>query len=209
MRSAWSGVGGVGDARGRRRSTWCRASAPTARPASRRRSRRGSLRQALEAQGVGQPPGRVDGDDGGSAAPPGRLHGEDGGGRRLADAAGAAADDDRRPCRRGSSSGTAVLRASPRHRPRARSIPSRQERAASRSSSSGPRSASNRNGRCSWGSGQRLGQPGDLLGLQRHAARRRNAAAAPSAVGLARPQRHAGLGGGRVGVDRRGPGARG
>ena len=63
----------------------------------------------------------------------------------------------------------------------------------------------NRNGRRSWGSGQLLGQPGELLGLERGPVGAGSAAAAASAVGLAGAQRGAGRLGGRrrVGVEAR------
>ena len=54
----------------------------------------GRAGEALEAEGVGQPLGRVDRDDHGPPAGPGRLERQHGGGGGLADAAGAAAHED-------------------------------------------------------------------------------------------------------------------
>ena len=71
---------------------------------------------------------------------------------------------------------------------------------ASSSTWSGPRSAENRYGRQSWGSGSRSASRCDLLALQRGALSMRNSAASRKRVGLARVQERAGLRGGVVGI---------
>ena len=120
--------------------------------------------EALEPERVGEPLGRVDGDDDGAPA-----------GRAASSASTAAvvvlptppdpaAHDDvgvvRRVAARSSSAST---RSWQRRRCR------RAARSASTSRSSGPRSALNRYGSCSCGSGSCVGQALHLLALQRHA----------------------------------------
>ena len=79
----------------RRTSASCPASSRAARPSAPGTStRRGSLSSSVQAERLGQPPGRVDGED--DDAAPGLRGGQRQRGRRrrLAHAAGAAADDD-------------------------------------------------------------------------------------------------------------------
>ena len=72
-RSACCRVGGVLASPARRRSSWCRASAPTARRASRPRCDAGLVVELVEARARRPGVGRVDGDDarpGGPGGPP-------------------------------------------------------------------------------------------------------------------------------------------
>ena len=114
---------------------------------------------------VGQPLGRVDGDDDrpapGAGAPPARAPRRSSSCRRRPTRStrrcGARATSSRSDGR--SSTRRATLRRGRRSRPSSAS--------ASSSSSAGPSSAANRNGQAELGQRQLLGQPADLLGLQR------------------------------------------
>ncbi len=124
----------------------------------------GRVGERLEAEGVGEPLGRVDRDDARPATGPGPFDGERGRGGRLPDAARAARDQDRpagdeRPQ-------VAGVRGVPRARHHGSFRTAAPSASASRSSSGRPRRSVNRNGSDNWGRGSASAQPRDLLRLQ-------------------------------------------
>ena len=120
--------------------------------------------EALEAEGVGQPLGRVDRDDDRPPPGPRRLEREDRGGGGLADAAGAAADEDAALHRRSSRS----VGPAPSHDLRQR-LDLGEEPVGELVELGGTELGGEHERQAELGERQLVGQPVDLLVLERHA----------------------------------------